>query len=367
MSNRSSTVEGTWRIPATISRAGCPSQNSKMKKNSHNLVPPGLSYIAGNINSRDNILGLPVEARAKWAEGLEFSADRSTVFFAGCGYQYSSMLEPLVSLVRTADRMSIDPDLPVVLAGIPKKLGVDVAGLYTRVLSRDGGGDGNVLRDAVSVLKYLGFEPGYLGADEPCCGAPLYHMGLRNEFAANAAKAVARFRSQGVRKIVSIVPSCTYALRTLFAAALPGYDLEVRHFIEEVADRIKPGQFRYPRKVKVTYHDPCQLGRYMGLIDQPRGVLRAIENLELSEPQWTSGEWSTCCGGGGGFEVVFPDMSQTLAEGRVRELAETGADIIATQCPGCLMQLKSGLKALKKDEIEVVDLATLLARSMNTK
>jgi len=338
-----------------------------MKKNERNLVPPGLSYIADNIGSRDNILGLPLEARAKWAEGLEFTTDRSTVFFAGCGYQYSSMLEPLVTLVRTADRMSIDPDLPVVLAGIPKKMGVDVVGIYTKVLARGDGGDSGVLRDAVRVLKYLDIEVGYLGVEEPCCGAPLYHMGLRREFTANAGKAVARFRAHGVRKIISIVPSCTHALRTLFTAAVPGYDIEVRHFIEEVADKIRPGQFRYSHNVKVAYHDPCQLGRHMGLIDQPRLVLRAVENLELAEPEWTSGEWSTCCGGGGGFEVVFPDMSQTLAEGRIRELADTGADIIATQCPGCLMQLKSGLKALKKDKIEVVDLATLLARSMNTK
>jgi len=336
------------------------------KQNERKLVPPGLSYIADNIRERDNILGLPVEARARWAEGLEFSGDSSTIFFAGCGYQYSSMLEPLVTLVRTADRMSINPDLPVVLAGIPKKMGVDVAGIYTKVMSRNGDSDSGVLRDAVAVLKYLGIDIAYLGGNEPCCGAPLYHMGLHRQFAANAEKAVARFRSMGVRKIIGIVPSCTYALRTLFAGAVPGYDIEVSHFIEEVAGRIRPGQFSYPGNIKVVYHDPCQLGRYMGLIDQPRQVMRAIENVELTEPAWTAGEWSTCCGGGGGFEVVFPDMSQTLAEGRIRELADTGADVVATQCPGCLMQLKSGLKGLKKDNMEVMDIATLLARSMNT-
>ena len=338
-----------------------------MKKNERKLVPAGLSYIADNIRERDNILGLPVEARAKWAEGLEFSSDSSTIFFAGCGYQYSSMLEPLVTLVRTADRMSINPDLPVVLAGIPKKMGVDVVGMYTKVMARNDGSDSGVLRDAVGVLKYIGVDVAYLGENEPCCGAPLYHTGLQREFAANAEKAVARFRSLGVRKIIGIVPSCTYALRTLFTKVVPGYDIEVCHFIEEVAKKVKPGQFRYPGNIRVVYHDPCQLGRYMGLIDQPRQVMRAIENVELAEPEWTSGEWSTCCGGGGGFEVVFPGMSQTLAEGRVRELLDTGANIVATHCPGCLMQLRSGLKALKKDKIEVVDLATLLARSMNTK
>jgi Fe-S oxidoreductase len=232
-------------------------------------------------------------------------------------------------------------------------------------MSQGEGNDADVLRDVVRVLKSLGMDFGYLGEDEPCCGAPLYHMGLQKEFAANAARAYAKLKARGVKKIIGIVPSCTHALRTLFAGCVSGYDIEVRHFIEVVAEKIKPGQFKYPQKVKIAYHDPCQLGRYMGILDQPRQVLKAVENVELVEPEWTAGEWSTCCGGGGGFEVVFPDMSQTLAMGRVNELAETGADIITTQCPGCLMQLKSGLKELKKDNIEVMDLAGLLARSLS--
>ncbi len=243
-------------------------------------------------------------------------------------------------------------------------MGVDVAGLYTKFMSRDEGSDGPVLHDAVTVLHALGLEIGYLGAHEPCCGAPLYHMGLRNEFNTNAQKAYEKLKAGGVRKIISIVPSCTHALRDLFPKAVNGFDIEVEHFVEVVAEKIGGKKFKYPRKVKVVYHDPCQLGRYMGLLAQPRHVLRSIENIELIEPQWTSGEWSTCCGGGGGFEVVFPDISQTLAVGRVTELAETGADIIATHCPGCLMQLKSGIKQLKKTDIEVVDLATLVARSL---
>lgn len=335
-----------------------------MSKNTRKMVPAGLAYIADNINGKDNILGLPRGAKSRWAAGLEFSGDNTTIFFAGCGYQYSSMLEPLVKLVRTADRMSIDPALPVVLAGVPKKLGVDVAGIYTKVMSQGEGNDADVLLDAVKVLKSLEMDFGYLGEDEPCCGAPLYHMGLQKEFAANAQKAYAKFKQRGVKKIIGIIPSCTHALRNLFTTCVPGYDIEVRHFIEVVAEKIKPGQFKYPQKGKIAYHDPCQLGRYMGILDQPRQVLKAVGNVELVEPEWTAGEWSTCCGGGGGFEVVFPDMSQTLAMGRVNELTETGADIITTQCPGCLMQLKSGLKELKKDNVEVMDLATLLARSI---
>lgn len=335
-----------------------------MEKGTRNLIPSGLTYLADNINSGDNILGLPRGSKAKWAKGLSFCEDMQTVFFAGCGYQFSDMLEPLSKLVKTVDSMSIDPDIPVILAGIPKKLGIDVAGIYTKLVSKDGDGDAHVLGDAVRVLQALGVELGYMGDDEPCCGAPLYHMGLRNEFSANARKAYEKMKSCGVKKIISIVPSCTHALKNVFPKDVQGFDIEVRHFIELAAERIQPGKFKYPRKVRVVYHDPCQLGRYMDLVKQPRHVLQSVENVELVEPEWTSGEWSTCCGGGGGFEVVFPEMSHTLAAARARELLATGADLIATHCPGCIMQLRSGLKHLKKSDIEVVDLATLLARSL---
>lgn len=335
-----------------------------MEKSTRNLVPPGLTYLADNINSGDNILGLPRGAKGKWAKGIQFKKDASTVFFAGCGYQFSDMLEPLSALVKKVDSLAIDPDIPVILAGIPRKLGIDVAGIYTKLMSKGGDSDAHVLRDAVRVLQALGVEPGYLGDEEPCCGAPLYHMGLRNEFASNAQKAYEKMKSSGIKKIIGIVPSCTHALRNVFPKAVPGFDIDVRHFIEVAADKIQPGKFKYPEKVRVAYHDPCQLGRYMDLVKQPRHVLRSIENIELVEPEWTSGEWSTCCGGGGGFEVVFPEMSHTLAAARAQELLATGADLIITHCPGCIMQLRARLKHWKKRNIKVIDLATLMARSL---
>ncbi|MHB8085343.1 MAG: (Fe-S)-binding protein [Dehalococcoidia bacterium] len=334
-------------------------------RNVRRPIPAGLAYIADNINAGGNILGLPKSNKARWAEGIDFPQDRSTVFFAGCGYQYSAMLEPLIAALIQADRMSNNPDLAIKLGGVSKKLGLDAAGLLSKVASKDDSNDSYVLQDAIMVLRAVGLNPGYLGEDEPCCGAPLYHMGLRQEFAANASKAYERLKSAGVKRIIGMVPSCTYAMRDNFSKAVPGFDIEVKHFLEAVAENMDKAKFQYPRPVKVAYHDPCQLGRYMGLIEQPRRLLRAVKNVELVEPEWTSGEWSTCCGGGGGFEVVFPDMSRTLAVNRVAELAETGADIITTQCPGCLMQLKAGLKDLKKDTIRVVDLASLLAQSLS--
>ena len=92
--------------------------------------------------------------------------------------------------------------------------------------------------------------------------------------------------------------------------------------------------------------------------------MRAIKDIEFVETDWTRGEWATCCGGGGGFEAVFPELSQVLAVNRAKELLDTGAEIIVTHCPGCIMQLKDGLKELKVDGVEVLDLAQIVAMAM---
>jgi heterodisulfide reductase subunit D len=131
-----------------------------------------------------------------------------------------------------------------------------------------------------------------------------------------------------------------------------------------VLEGIQSRELRFPREAKVVYHDPCQLARYLGLTQEPRQILKAIKGIELVEPEWTYGEWATCCGGGGGFEVVFPELSQILAVNRAKELVETGADIIVTHCPGCIMQLEEGLKALKIKEVKVLDLAQVVAMAM---
>lgn len=121
---------------------------------------------------------------------------------------------------------------------------------------------------------------------------------------------------------------------------------------------------KYPRKVRVTYHDPCQLVRFLNMVEEPRRILKAIEGVEMVETDWTHGEWSTCCGGGGGFETVFPELSQVLAVNRVKELMETKPDIIVTHCPGCIMQLEEGLKELKIDGVQVLDLAQVIATAV---
>ena len=328
------------------------------------LIPPGLTYLADNITSKHNIMGAARGEGAKWAKGLNLPKQAETIFFAGCGYQYTSELEALMALIRNIDKSVISTETAMNLANFQKKLGFNAGGLYSRVMGKDREDDAAALKDAIKVLKKLGVEFGYLAEDEPCCGGLLYYMGLHKEFGENARQVSERLKSKGVKRIISIIPSCTNTLRQLIPASIGGNNIEVKHFSEVVAEKISSLDLRYPRTVKVTYHDPCQLSRYMKLVEEPRRILRAIKGIELVETKFTNGDCATCCGGGGGFEAVFPELSQILATNRAKELLDTGAEIIVTQCPGCIMQLKTGLKGLKVTNVEVLDLAQVLATAM---
>lgn len=334
--------------------------------NSKRLIPPGLTYLADNITSKDNILGAAKGTGARWAKDLNLPKEMETIFFAGCGYQYASQLESLMSLLRRIDRSAVSTELTMNLASFQKKLGIDAAGLYRRVMAKESNSDAQPLVAALKVLGNLGVKFSYLVDEEPCCGGLLHYIGLHKEFAKHAQEVYDRLKSRGVKRIISIVPSCTYTLRNLIPNSVHGDDLEVKHFCEVVAENISSLVLRFPREVKVTYHDPCQLVRYLGLVEEPRRILRAIKGIELVETEWTKGEWATCCGGGGGFEAVFPELSQILAVNRAKELLETGAEIIVTHCPGCIMQLKMGLKELKVTGVEVLDLTQIVAMSMET-
>ena len=328
------------------------------------LIPPGLTYLADNIISTENILGITKEQSTRWAEHLELPLQSETIFFAGCGYQYSGQLEALMSLIRQIDKSVIGAELPMRFARFQKKLGLNLPGIYSKVISRDSIEEVKPLEAAIKVLRNLGISFGYLAENEPCCGAPLYQSGLQGKFVENTRQAYSKLKSAGVKQIISIVPYCTNALKNLFPQYVDGFNLEVKHFLEIVIENLPSLELRYPGPVKVTYHDPCQMVRQLKLIDEPREILQAIEGIELIEPEWTWGEWSTCCGGGGGFEAVFPELSQVLAVNRASELLETKPDIIVTHCPGCVMQLKDGLNQLKVENVEVMDISQIIATAM---
>jgi Fe-S oxidoreductase len=326
------------------------------------LVPEGLLLLRNNILTKGNIFGS--SAKAKWASGLAFSSQEETLFFAGCGYQFLDGAEATLSAVRSLDKRGLAWERTLGMTSFLNKLGINLGELYGKFTQRSRLAE-NPLRNAIEVLHGMDSALGYLAEEEPCCAAPLYYAGFQEEFGARASETQRLLQERGIKKIISMVPSCTYALRELFPRYLTGWEVEVSHFLEVVWERIKQGmQFRLPMEITVTYHDPCVLSRNLGLIEEPREILSSIEGVDFADVDRNREEWSTCCGGGGGFEVIFPEVSHIMAINRVKELLDTGASVIVTSCPGCLIQLREGVKELREEGLQVMDMAQLLRNAL---
>jgi hypothetical protein len=332
------------------------------RKQEKPFIPEGLLLFRDNILTKGNIFG--ASSKAGWAKGLGLHSAGERAFFAGCGYQFLTEAEAMLTAVRALDKRNLPWERGMGIASFLNKRGINAGEVLGKVVNRFHPKK-NPLQSAVEVLRGMDIEFGYLAEAEPCCAAPLYYGGFQDAFAAQAQKTQTLLKEKGIKQIIGMVPSCTYALRELFPRFIQGWEVEVKHFLEVVWEEIKKGKkFRLPREATVTYHDPCILSRYLGLTEEPRQILSAIEGVQFCEVERNKEEWSTCCGGGGGFEVIFPEISHTLAANRVRELLATGASIIVTSCPGCLIQLKEGVKKLKAREVQVMDMADLLKSAM---
>lgn len=330
------------------------------------LVPPGHVHIKENILEKGNIPGVGGDSSA-WAKGLHLPRERETIFFPGCGYQSMKYAEGMLWAARGLEKVGIGMDKGLRLSKTFKKAGLDLPGITAKVSGatvRDR--YTKVLTHSVKILQKLGLDIGYMYEKEPCCGSPLYYAGFVDEYSNHANENFEKFKSAGVKKIIGLIPACTSSLRDIYPRYVKDYDLEVDHFVKAVSERmgelnIKP---RLKKKTVVAYHDPCQLSRYLGMVEEPREILGQIEGLELREPgSEQRGSWSTCCGGGG-LEASNPQLAKRLGKRRMEELLETEASVILSHCPACVMQLRGAAKGLGA-KVKVMDFVDLLCEALD--
>ncbi|NPV07779.1 MAG: (Fe-S)-binding protein [Anaerolineae bacterium] len=210
----------------------------------------------------------------------------------------------------------------------------------------------------LSLLQGLGLRVGTLGQDELCCGFPLYASGLVDEALTLARRNRELIRASGAEVVVTSCPSCYHTLHHWYPEWLgrePGP--RVLHAVELLAERLpllKLGTL----PLKVTYHDPCDLGRLSGIYELPRELLRAVPGLELVEME-DNRERSLCCGGGGDVEMVRPELSRAMADRRFAQAVETGAQAIVTACPQCKRALSAAARRARQ-RMPTLDLAEVL-------
>jgi len=218
-----------------------------------------------------------------------------------------------------------------------------------------------VARSLVRCFERAGVNFGTLGDEENCCGNEVYGMGEKGLFELLVEENVRLLSRYNVKQVVTSCPHSYHAFKNRYGQV----GFEVKHHTELLAELIEKGKLEFPKEVnkKVIYHDPCFLGKQNGIYDAPRRVIQSVPGVKLLEFD-RNRERSLCCEGGGGrMWVDIP--GERLAEIRMREAVDCGAEVLATACPFCLLTFEDAVKTAGfEGKIRVMDITEVLSQAL---
>ena len=221
----------------------------------------------------------------------------------------------------------------------------------------------NIAIATINLLRRGNIDFMTLSNEEGCCGLPLYQAGLWDEAKENAVKTVEKLEGSGSETLVTGCAGCYYNFKKVFPEVL-GVEmpLEVLHTSQFIEQMISDCDLSFTElRIRVTYHDPCDLGRHCGVYESPRNVIRSIPEVQLVDMSLNRSH-ELCCGGGGGLWTFNPDLARSIAYSHLLEEAlPLEVEAIITACPMCYMNLKYESR-LKKNDLQVYDLAEIVEK-----
>jgi Fe-S oxidoreductase len=324
------------------------------------LVAQALKTIAGNLERTGDPLGLKTVYWTRWAGGLALPP-RGPILL------YTARMYPMLPFVAGATGMAaaalpLAPALEVrALARMAGMAGALAADPLLRLRAR---GEQEIrrrgqaaLRGIVAALAHVGIRPAYLHEREPYSGVLLHDLGMEAAVAPIARAVYRTLKAAGARTVVTTDPHTTFMLREVYPRYVPGFDLDVRHYLQVLAQSATaaletpaPG---LPRRV--VLHDSCVMTRDLDIVTPVRTVLARL-GLTVVEPE-NCGQNTACCGGP--VEYAFADLSRSISCIRARELAQGGRDLVVA-CPICLINL---MKHERDLGVRVWDMGELLRRA----
>lgn len=274
--------------------------------------------ISGSLIGEGNPLNEERAKRADWAEGLNvntFTEGMEILYFPGCYLSY-------------------DPRL--------KK----------------------VARATAKILQKAEVDFGILGSRENCCGESIRKTGDEEVFRKLAKENIKTFIDSGVKKILVSSPHCYHTFKNEYPEFRVNF--EVVHITQFLFELIREGRLELKSEYgkRVTYHDPCYLGRHNGIFDEPREVLRRVPGLELTEMA-DFGKDSLCCGGGGGRIWMETMKGERFSDLRLDQAVGVGAQVLATSCPYCITNFEdSRLNREDSDALEIKDITEIIQEAI---
>jgi Fe-S oxidoreductase len=224
-----------------------------------------------------------------------------------------------------------------------------------------------VVRAFARILTHLKISYAVLGKEETCTGDPARRAGNEMLYQMQALQVIETLKMYEVKKIITICPHCFNVFKNEYPDL--GGNYEVINYLQFLSRLIGEGKLKIDQQalknIKVTYHDPCYLGRANDVYDEPRSILKSLTTGVVEMKRNKS--FALCCGAGGGqmFKEAEKGDREIFIE-RTEDALGTGADVIATACPFCMTMMTDGLKYKnREEEIKNYDIAELIAQSLD--
>jgi heterodisulfide reductase subunit D len=225
----------------------------------------------------------------------------------------------------------------------------------------------DTLKSMMKILEVSGKSIA-VSKNEQCCGSIALRIGDQRSLSEILKHNIENFKNLGAKTIFTACAGCYRTWKKDYPELL-GEELpfEIKHITEVLIDLINNNQIPFKmqedEKLKVTYHDPCHLGRHMNLYEIPRDVIRKIPGIELIEMKRNKkNAW--CCGAGGGVKSQFPNLSLDISKQRINEAIDSGANILTTSCPFCIGNLNDAYNEMSQEiqqKIKLYDIIDLIA------
>jgi glycolate oxidase len=216
-------------------------------------------------------------------------------------------------------------------------------------------------------LDAAGVDYTTLAMEENCCGFPLFLMGS-DDFEPHARRIMETIRATGARELVTPCAGCYKTFKKLYPA-IEDLGLAVYHSVHYLSKLVEEDRIRLQGDLggtKVTYHDPCDLGRAFQIFEEPRNLIKKMPGVQYVEMARNRLQ-ARCCGGGGGVQANNPEMAVEMGAERVRDALAVGAEVIVSGCAACKDNLRKGLKAIPKAErakIRIMDITEMVASGL---
>ena len=216
-----------------------------------------------------------------------------------------------------------------------------------------------------NILNKAGVNFGILGTKEVCCGESIRKTGDEDLFRLLAKQNIRTFIDEGVKRILVSSPHCYETFKNEYPEFMVKF--EIVHMAQYVKELIDTGRLKLDKEFskKITYHDPCYLGRHNNIYDEPRNVLKQIDKLEITE-MIDNRDDSLCCGGGGGRIWMDTPKGERFSDLRLDQAVDVGAEMLVTACPYCIANFEDSLLSHKANgSLEIKDITEIIQEAIS--